>query len=121
MPKKPVLTITEENFGWQIAWYFFDTEDLGAVLGDDEYMEAQLATVDPIDRDHALATITARATKGVQRRTHHGYFWDTRSEATAALAIIKVTLKTDKGAPWPEWAIKAKAAGWKPPKNWKPS
>jgi hypothetical protein len=35
-----------------------------------------------------------------------------------ALRVARAEWKTN--AVWPDWAIKAKAAGWTPPANWKP-
>ncbi len=50
-----------------------------------------------------------------------GFWWESESAARAALAKVKVIAKTLlNDVPWPEWARKALAAGWKPPKGWKP-
>ena len=54
-----------------------------------------------------------------------GYEFESMSAAKRFLAAMKSAAKAarheyDTGVPWPEWAKQAQAAGWKPPKNWKP-
>jgi len=104
---------------WRITWFLAEDGDLGASLGEQEYTQASLEKADPAERDHVLATLTAKKTAGVKR--DGTYYWESESAATKALRLINATLKADDGAPWPEWAIKAKAEGWKAPKGWKPS
>ena len=56
----------------------------------------------------------ARLLGGVSR-------WKTEREARRALAHLEVGMLAWEGAkPEPEWAIQARAAGWKPPKGWTP-
>lgn len=44
-----------------------------------------------------------------------------KSRAERALRIVKACKKlAEENVPWPEWALQAQAAGWKPPKGWKP-
>lgn len=40
-----------------------------------------------------------------------------RAMRTAALGALRAF---DAKTPWPEWALTAQAAGWTPPKGWKP-
>lgn len=54
-----------------------------------------------------------------------GYEFDSDATCRKFLAAMKVALKVaqseyDSNVPWPEWAKQAEAAGWKPPKGWKP-
>lgn len=44
----------------------------------------------------------------------------TRKQALAARDMANQALFEGKGKPWPEWAKKAKEAGWKVPRGWKP-
>jgi len=48
------------------------------------------------------------------RRLRHR--WKIRAERHGCDSVIKD--KSNK--PWPQWAVQAKAAGWTPPKGWKP-
>ena len=114
------LIIESERIGYQIVWFLEEESDTGARLGESTYSERDLAKAKPEDWDHITATITASKTVGVQRDGHNGYYWESRKDAAAALKAIKFALK-DKGAkPWPEWAVKATAEGWKAPKGWTP-
>ncbi len=48
-------------------------------------------------------------------------FWNTASRAKQARSIARMIQKQfESNRPWPEWALKAKAEGWKPPRGWKP-
>lgn len=84
----------------------------------------------------ANALRTAGRTAGVKRAGHDGYRWASRTAAFAALRAIKTAVNVvnscggASGAghsghphteePSPRWAVKAQAAGWKPPKGWTP-
>ena len=116
---KPRLIIDEvDRYEYAISWWFPDECETGGSLGDDVYTEAKLAKVKPEDWDHVAATIAASKTEGVKRTTGR-YTWETRGQATAALRAVKCVLVSG-GKPWPEWATKAAAEGWKAPKGWKP-
>ena len=105
---------------YRLAWYFEDEGDFGGVLGDGKkYTERDLEKAKGEDRELVLAEITAQQTENVQR-DDRGYFWESKKDALGALRACKAAIKNDTGAPWPEWAIKAQAAGWKAPKGWKP-
>jgi hypothetical protein len=112
------LVIDERDYRFSIIWVI-DGEE-GATLGEDTYTDKQLAKASPEDRDHILATITASKAPGATRDGSYGYWWESKTQAAAALRAIKKTLRADNGAPWPEWTVPALAAGWKPPKKWKP-
>lgn len=103
---------------FRIQWVFEDLGE-GATLGESVYTDRDLTKSEASDREHILATITASKTEGV-KHDRHGYYWPSMSSAKAALRAIKAAWKLDTGAPWPEWAVKAQGAGWKPPKGWKP-
>jgi len=58
-------------------------------------------------------------------RGHDGYEFESEASAKKFCAAMRAALKAadaeyDTGVPWPEWAKQATAAGWKPPKGWKP-
>jgi len=112
------LEISGREYRWTISWFFEDGE--GGTLGDDRYTDRQLEEASSDDRDHILATLTAQKTQGWQRDSGGAFTWESLTKAEAALRVIKAVLKSDKGGKWPEWAVKAKAAGWNEPKGWKP-
>lgn len=119
MAFKDRLVIVERDYRFRIGWYLADEGDIGAVLGEGRrYTARNLKAARGADREHILAELAAAKTSGVER--HAGFYWHTRADATAALRSINLALKMDGGAPWPEWAQKAHAAGWKAPKGWKP-
>lgn len=119
---KPSLKIVNADYEYQIQWYFPDDGDFGSTLGESTFTDCDLKTCERDDRDHVIASITASKTEGVEgvvRDGTRGYYWPSKSAATAALRAIRIAIKSDE-APWPEWAIKAAGAGWKAPKGWKP-
>lgn len=133
---KPRLVITDENDGHGLAWFFPEEEDIGGRIGEwihtDDDLTAvneeirQAAATDTLNeelfekRENIVAALTARDTKNVQTG-QFGYCWPSRAAANTALRLINLALKNlTRDVPWPEWALKASAAGWKPPKNWKP-
>lgn len=112
---------------YYIAWIFDGDE--GGILGDETYTDVDLAKAaaksDDDSWQHIKATITASKTERVDRRRVHRamstcYVWPTRKAATAALRAVKAAIKDRSDVPWPDWAVKAKAAGWTPPKGWAP-
>lgn len=118
-PKLVVVDARQRYAGYSICWFFPDEGEEGGYLGDDKYTERDLAKAsNREERDHILATITASKTDGAEL-TRDGLVWESRTAATNALRAIKAALQNST-APWPEWAVKAKAEGWTPPKGWKP-
>lgn len=106
---------------YRITWYLAECDDTGGTLGEgDEYTDEDLAKASPEDRPHLVACITAAKTDGVEQ-DNRGFHWASKAKAATALRAINLAMRTDGGAPWPDWAIKAKAERWTPPKGWKPS
>lgn len=120
MSKKPYPIVDDResrNWKYRISWYLPEDEDIGGSVGDEVFTEKDLTNPD-FDRDCVVAYMAAKETAGVDRDT--GFYWDTEAKAKAALRIVRAALKADGGAPMPDWAIRALAAGWKMPKGWKP-
>ena len=118
---KDKLIVFEDQGVYVIAWYLAVDQDIGAYLGDDERPEiSDIASADPVDRGHRAATLAAYEV-GTERRKHVGFVWETETEARAALRYIKARMASLlSNVPWPEWAVMAKAEGWRAPKGWKP-
>ena len=119
MGRSVLQVVDDGEYHWRLQWFFPDDDDIGAILGDELYTEEQLNKNKSEDREHILATITASRTVGVEH-DRNGFAWQSKKDATNALRAIKAAMKSDQ-PPWPEWAVKAKAEGWTPPKNWKPT
>lgn len=121
---KDRLILSEYTNGHQhrIAWFIVEHGEEGAVLGEDEYTEADLAKC--VGRrvgewEHVAATIAVSKIAGVQH-DRRGYYWESRKDASSALRAARAAIKDRSAKPWPEWAVKASAEGWKPPKGWAP-
>jgi len=118
------------------AWE--DTDDEGALVGQDvkasdlskrlaaarkkaqggdldarsevEYLAVEIAA-----KDWALANAGCAEILSASIRV------DGAGPAANYMRTIKTALRhAHDDTPWPEWALKAQAAGWKPPKGWKP-
>jgi hypothetical protein len=111
------LFIKTEDYRYRIAWFIAETGDEGMTLGEEVYTEKQLANAKDDDKQHIAVTLAASKTAGVTRDGRYGYSWATKREAQAALKACNNASKLKTS--WPEWAVKAQSAGWKPPKNWK--
>lgn len=117
---KDKIVLDSDRDGYFLVWFIAEVADLGATLGEDTYTAADLAKAKPADWAHIKATITAGQTAGAVRRGPAGYRWETKADAAAALRAVNAVLKDTSSKPWPTWAVEARAAGWTPPKNWKP-
>lgn len=107
--------------GWcyRIAWYLVKEDGLGTALGEELYEPSALTRANSADdRDHITATLAAGNSDGVER-DQDGFFWRSLSDAEKALRAARHAVRT-LASPWPDWALRAKAAGWRPPRGWKP-
>lgn len=117
------LNIFEGADGYYLAWEF--PEDIGAELGElytvrDNCLPPEPSKAENFDEYITwLAEKTALECKPDWINTR--FNWETKTGGLRALRTIRAAMKSataDK--PWPEWALQASAAGWKPPKGWKP-
>jgi hypothetical protein len=125
------LVVDETLNGYQVFWLINDEvfgEDTGAVLGQGEThssiermrQDLKNGKVKEEDLEHIIATVTV-AEIGNPNLGTGGFVWETLAEAKKALTAAKAAYKIAKSnKPWPEWAVRASGAGWKPPKGWKP-
>jgi len=120
MARTSKLGLFDESKGFRIRWIDPEDGEEGGAVGDarDEYKKAP----DPNkDRDAWEVYIVETALKDLDPKPEfdlEGYFWDNKREAHAAFRIAKAALEQEK--PMPDWAKKAVAEGWKPPRGWKP-
>lgn len=126
------LEVVEDLQGYyRIQWWLPEEEDYGATVGENgkaptksQSTDIEWYTAEAVCfRLHKAITDDGSDTFGLDSR---GFWWSTKPKAakvlTQILAETKVALSKGGCAEstWPEWAITAKAAGWKPPKGWKP-
>jgi hypothetical protein len=121
----PTLGLIEGRDGYTINWIFqpkddgYDEDDpIGGELCDE-------VSDDPeADLEENAVVAALRLALGELPREHSSsriLHFEGRAEAQKALRIARAALKAFReNKPWPEWALKAQAAGWKPPKGWSP-
>ena len=112
---KDKLIIEEDRYRFRIVWFLADEGEQGAFLGERDYTQDDPDRASDEDRPHIAATLAVKSLK--PDRDIGGFWWETQREAKHALIAANAAIK---GAPWPDWAVKAKAAGWSPPKGWTP-
>lgn len=118
---KDKLVVEPIRNGYAIGWFLVEDGELGAMLG--ESISGLTVPSQDEDRDWWASETAARAlVPKPERDDNHGCFiWGTEGAAKKALREIKARMASLLGdKPWPEWALKAKAAGWSPPQGWKP-
>lgn len=137
------LVISQDRYVFHIEWN--DDGEPGAWVGQDassslESLKAQAAKAKQRRDDDGwsefeylaveiAAKELAKKEKDsdifLRRGVSGGYEFESMAAAKRFLAAMKSAVKAarheyDTGIAWPEWARQAHAAGWKPPKNWKP-
>lgn len=133
------LGIFEESYTSHVSWYDEDDGEGGQVgqessvpvatlmersakakavrnddgRGDFEYLAVELAARAWADAHPDFCVSTTR-----------GYQFETKGSVAEFLKAMRGAAKAAHaeydGIPWPDWAVKAQAEGWKPPKGWKP-
>ncbi len=109
------LDIIVEQYKFRIAWY--EDGEEGGWLGQDPNDGLGDAPTDSDDWEHWAASGAVRALPSTQSDSL-SFFWESMSDAKAALRVAKLALKSER--PMPDWARTAIANGWKPPRGWKP-
>lgn len=132
------LVVEHEDYDtYRIYWWLEEDGDLGGSVGDHESSEErreklleQIRSSSPPREDDiaslecCAADLAAAKTVGAVK-DWNGYRWSSKAQATQALkeiraAVKAVRLEMKTGRKEPDWAIKARAAGWAPPKGWTP-
>lgn len=118
MAKKSVLQVVDHRRGYAIAWV--EDGEEGAYIGEFKGMTEKESRKGRDARECYLAELVVSQIKsGHQYVAGHLYVWERKSDAEAVRKAINAALKADAET-MPEWAAKALAEGWKPPKGWKP-
>jgi hypothetical protein len=100
---------------YRLVWFIPEWQDIGGHVGDDAP-----GPTPPEDKSEWESWQAARSVKNLaDGRDCDGYYFDSISRARAALAAANEGLLSGE-APWPAWALLAKAEGWTPPEGWKP-
>lgn len=110
------LVIDESTGDYRIAWYIKEWESTGGTLGENGSPKA-IAPADKSDWESWQAERTVAPL--ADGRDRQGYHFESERQARVALNAANEALFSGE-APWPAWATQAKAAGWTPPKGWKP-
>lgn len=122
MAKDKLVVVEPQNANddkWRLQWYLPDEGDMGSYCGVRGYSENDCSMASGDDHEYTVSENTGAKTPSVARDAD-GYHWPSKKLAAAALALIKIAMKDKSGRPWPEWALRARAEGWTPPKGWTP-
>lgn len=114
------LALDERAGKVQIGWFLADEQDFGAYLG--EEIPAPKPPKKEKERFEARelrAAFQAVAPFAFSGGDGSPFLFETEREARRALQAANAALLGLKEE-WPSWATTALAAGWKPPKGWKP-
>jgi len=135
---KSKLGVFDVREGLIVAWCDEDGDGEGAWVGQDKgtpvaklrtKKDAAYVKRDLSDFEYFAIEIDAREwveqNRDLVTATMAGYTFESVSVARRFLKEMQASLKAaraqyETGVPWPEWAKTAEAAGWKPPKGWKP-
>jgi hypothetical protein len=127
----------EDYDTYRIYWWIEEDGDIGGSVGDHEASESRrekllekIRSSSPPREDDigslecCVADLAAAKSVGAIRDSN-GYRWTSKAQAMQAVrevraAVKAVRLEMKTGRKEPDWAIKARAAGWKPPKGWAP-
>ena len=112
---------------WVLAIDYYD--NTGAILGQEggenicmnmpKQLEKLKTSQD--DREHVAITYLIYKEKLYDALDRLGYGWSSKSSALKVLRRCRAELKSIRdNIPWPDWAKRAVAEGFKPPKGWKP-
>jgi hypothetical protein len=121
------LVVVETHGRYRIQWEIDDGDDMGAYLGQEskEPSEDFYKSV-TTDREYWAAEragfqVIKEGDQDTRGHDSTGFWWESKTQATQALTKVKALMKTVlSSVSWPDWAVKASEAGWKPPKGWKP-
>ncbi len=112
MAGKPRLTLLETNRGYEIGWFDPSDGEFGLMLSGREVKDPE--------SNAAIQAIKLLDTDAPQVcRITGSWLWESKPKAQIALRVAKAAIAALQSN-MPDWAAKAVAEGWKPPKGWKP-
>jgi len=114
MKDKLIVVESDHGYKYRIQWYLVEEDDIGATLGEEPISKSPSKSEDW--ENWKANTIAASRHP---EKVLEGFYWNSRSDATAILREINLAFKVKEDKPFPEWAQQALKAGWKPPKGWK--
>ena len=131
-PSSDFLEVVEFNTDeYRLRWWLPEDDDYGAVVGEGGRLPTKKCkTIEDIESYTAEAVafrlLKAKPDSDVFGLDSQGFWWATKPAAASVLrqissetqTAIKFASESKEG--WPEWAVTALNAGWKPPKGWKP-
>lgn len=112
------LVIDDRNYDLRISWYIPYDEDYGLYLANEDRVRGE-------DKETNIAIDVLRKywiSKGwTLPDVGRDFVFNHLCDARAALRLINTRLHYEQESkPLPKWAKTAIAAGWSPPKGWKP-
>lgn len=115
MSKDKLVIDCDREWCWRIYWFLAEEQELGACVGEgDEHLNEEA----PTEKEHWEYWVSAKAVYLLNpEQDFKGFYFESKPAAQKALNVAKQAMKQDR--PLPEWAQKALAEGWKPPKGWK--
>lgn len=118
---KEFLAIDDSRDLIRIAWFGMEEEDFGLYVGE-KVPEVQSPTppTNKSDWETWVAHNTLAPFAKEDRGHNEEYLFRSMAIAKQAIKAGNEALHRGIGVPWPDWALKAQAAGWTPPTGWKP-
>ncbi len=118
----PKIDVFEERRGYVLRWIVDD--DCGDEIGELD-PPTDMPTSNALgERENWIAYKAAEPFAELNKGKYEGFTFESLTKATAALRAVRAAFRADdaaqQGTPWPAWAVTAQAAGWKPPRGWKP-
>lgn len=109
------LTVDYDNYShaYNIGWFLKEDQEVGSLLGENLENDSRE------DWEDRVATLAVQPLSEYRASNQGAFCFETETAAKRALNVANAALFAGE-KPWPEWAILAKAAGWKPPEGWKP-
>lgn len=122
--------VEEDRDVYRLRWWLPEVDDYGATVGENGKAPSPRKKGDDIEWYTAevvcfklFKVLPDSNTFGLDS---NGFWWASKALANKVLSQIRAETKVslqangESRAEWPEWAITAKANGWKPPKGWTP-
>lgn len=107
------LMVTGDIHGFRVCWFCPDIDSEGSSLGERAPRGGDNSAA---EQENRLAYMAAEPFSDT--RDCAGFLFETERRAKEALRAADEALLS--GEVWPDWARKARDAGWTPPEGWKP-